>query len=42
MSHGIAYTACVETPGQQPIAQRIAAQRAMIDTFVRAAIGMRT
>jgi hypothetical protein len=42
MSHGIAYAACVETPGQQPIAQRIAAQRAMIDTFVRAAIGMRT
>lgn len=34
MSHGIAYAACVETPGQQPIARRIAAQRAMIEAFV--------
>ncbi len=35
MSHGIAYAACVETPGQQPFERRIAAQRAMIETFVR-------
>ena len=41
MSHGIAYAACVETPGQQPIARRIAAQHRMIDTFVRKAAAMR-
>lgn len=41
MSRGIAYAACVETPGQQPIARRIAAQHGMIETFVRKAIAMR-
>lgn len=41
MSHGIAYAACVETPGQQPIARRIAAQHRMIDTFVRKSVAMR-
>lgn len=34
MHGGIPYAACVETPGQQPIARRVAAQRAMIETFV--------
>ena len=41
MSHGITYAACVETPGQQPIARRIAAQHRMIDTFVRKSVAMR-
>jgi hypothetical protein len=34
MQQGVARAACVETPGQQPIGQRIAAQRAMIEAFL--------
>jgi hypothetical protein len=34
MEQGAARAACVETPGQHPIARRIAAQRAMIETFL--------
>lgn len=37
MTQGIACTACVETPGQQPIERRIAAQRSMIEVFAAAA-----
>jgi predicted deacylase len=36
MTQGVACTACVETPGQQPIERRIAAQRAMIEVFAAA------
>lgn len=34
MQRGAARAACVETPGQHPIARRIAAQRAMIEAFL--------
>ena len=34
MELGVARAACVETPGQHPIERRIAAQRAMIETFL--------
>ncbi len=37
MQRGAARIACVETPGQHPIAQRIAAQRAMIEAFLACA-----
>lgn len=37
MTQGVARTACVETPGQQPIGRRIAAQRALIEVFAAAA-----
>ncbi|MDH4258724.1 MAG: M14 family metallocarboxypeptidase [Gammaproteobacteria bacterium] len=37
MKLGVARAACVETPGQHPIAQRIAAQRAMIEVFTAGA-----
>jgi hypothetical protein len=41
MNEGIAYAACVETPGQHPLAQRIAAHRAMIEAFVRGPVQAR-
>ena len=34
MELGVARAACVETPGQHPIERRIAAQRAIIETFL--------
>ena len=37
MERGAARIACVETPGQQPIGRRIAAQRAMIEAFIACA-----
>lgn len=39
MQQGAARIACVETPGQHPIERRIAAQRAMIETFLNFAPG---
>lgn len=38
MKQGAARAACVETPGQHPIGQRIAAQRAMIEAFLACAL----
>jgi predicted deacylase len=35
MEQGVARAACVETPGQAPIGERIAAQSAMVEAFVR-------
>lgn len=35
MECGVARAACVETPGQAPIGERIAAQSAMVEAFIR-------